>query len=477
MTLRNPLLYLSFVVLIGMRIFTIHNSFDSIPFARASVTNWLNNDWYLSQSVPYRFLFNVVAGYFYEFTNFWTAFFSLKVLQFGLLALAFSRLLPKFGLGLLTSLLFLAIFSSNQSMVAGEWMYGDSDTKPFAYICFLFSMSFLFEQKYKRSAFLMGLSASFHVLVGGYLSIVYFLVYLVKFREQLLRVIGPYVGGALIAFYAVFLELSGNSNPNDDLIYVLSRVPHHVFPDWKFSRWVYEYLFFNVLFLWVYFKGKSQSLKTLVLFPLFSNVFWILGLIVYYSGNYAALKYYFFRVPDTLIPFSAFLILCIFLDKWIKKYKFLHYISSFFILFAITTHLIRGISATDTNDHQDVYEWIKENTPKNAVFLTDPTDSLFYINAERAVVASYKHSPQKNSFFNEWLERLEFVTDASLSRTKPIKKKDLREAYRLRNPDKNFDLYEKFGVSYVVSEIPITSERFKEVYEGKFLRIYEVQRN
>ncbi len=94
------LLFLIFFILIGTRIFTVHNAFDSLPSARAFVSSWLSQDWYLSQPVPYRFLFNIPAGWLYELTNFWATFFTLKIFQFGLFAYIFSKLLPRFGMSL-----------------------------------------------------------------------------------------------------------------------------------------------------------------------------------------------------------------------------------------------------------------------------------------------------------------------------------------------------------------------------------------
>jgi hypothetical protein len=196
-----PLLML--LVLIGTRAFTIHNAFDSLPSARAFVSDWLSTDWYLSQKVPYRFLFNVPAGLIYEWTNFWTSFFSLKFIQLGLFAYIFSKLLPRLGLGLASSLVFLFIFSSNQSMVAGEWIYGDSDSKPFAYLMFFFGLNYLLEKRYLLSSAFLGLAASFHVLVGGYLSILYFAVRLIQTRKISFKELLVYAIGGLGAIFAI----------------------------------------------------------------------------------------------------------------------------------------------------------------------------------------------------------------------------------------------------------------------------------
>ena len=467
---------LIFLVLMGTRAFTFHNSYDSLPSARAFVSDWLANDWYLSQKVPYRFLFNVPAGFLYEFTNFFFAFFSLKVIQFALFAVAFSKLLPKVGLGVLGSLVFLLFFSSNQSMVAMEWIYGDSDAKPFAYLFFFFALNSYFDKKYDRGAFFMGLSSSFHVLVGGYLSIAYFLVRFFQDKNISFKECFWFLVGALGAIWAVIYELSSPSYPSADLIYVFMRVSHHVVPDWKLSGWIFEYILFNILFLVVWFKTKSRMTKALVSFPLISNIFWILGLVVYSNGHYDSLKYYFFRVGDTLFPFVAFLLIVRYLESFIKNPKVAKslVIIVMLIVSGIFTKRLQEFISKD-EELADAYVWIRDHTAKDAVFMVDPTTSNFYVKAERPMLVSYKNFPQLKKHFEESLERLEFATQLKLDRTKEMDRATMSRAYSERNPEKDLEKFKTYQVDYVMSKNPISSEFYKLVFSGKNSYIYQLK--
>ena len=470
-----PLLML--FVLIATRAFTIHNAFDSLPSARAFVSDWLSTDWYLSQKVPYRFLFNTPAGLIYEWTNFWTSFFSLKFIQLGLFAYIFSKLLPKLGLGMASSLVFLFLFSSNQSMVAGEWIYGDSDGKPFAYLMFFFGLNYLLEKRYLLSSAFLGLAASFHVLVGGYLSILYFAVRLIQNRKIGLKELLVYGIGGAGAIFAIFYELSLPLPPvKMDYVYVMMRVPHHVLPNWKLIGWLPEYIIYNLIFIFTYKKTNSVPLKTLILFVLLSNIFWITGLSVYWLGKYEMLKYYFFRVADTLFPFTAFLVIAHYLDKFFDYSKKVSALIIVIILsictFQFSTRAKVFFSSPDKN--ADMYEWIKKNTKKDAVFLVDPTISDFYISAERPMVISYKNFTQIKSYFPEALERLKFASQLELDHQKPLERDLLSKSYKDRDPELNFANYSTYNVSYVVSEKSIPSERFKLVFTGLHNQIYQV---
>lgn len=52
------------------------------------------------------------------------------------------------------------------------------------------------------------------------------------------------------------------------------------------------------------------------------------------------------------------------------------------------------------------FDWISANTPQQAQFLVDPSELYFYIYAQRAMLVSWKHSPQSAAAILEWYERL-----------------------------------------------------------------------
>lgn len=457
-----------------LRAFTIHNSYDLLPSARAFVSDWLNHDWYLSQIVPYRLLFNIIVGHLYSITeSFWITFFGIKILLFSLYGLVFSRLLPKFGLQLFGILVFIFIFSSNQSMIAMEWIYGDVDTKSFAYLLFFFALNDLLEKRYFRSCFFMGLSASFHVLVGGYLSILFFAILVFSEKQLTWKNVLIYVVGATMAFYSMAHQLLSSADSAADLVYVLMRVPHHVLPNWKLLSWLPEYLLYNFLFIIVLIRTKNRSLKILCKFLLLSNIFWFAGFFIYFSGKIALLKIYFFRVTDTLFPFGSILLLALLIQNHVHKFsKAIIGLMFSFMIFQFSSKC--NDFRHSLKENEELYQWIKSSTPEKATFLVDPTWTDFYMKAERAMVVSYKHSPQRNELFNDYLERLNFASSTDLNRNKPLDKKLLEEGYKNRNPNQKKEFYTKYNVDYVLAQNPVNCSFCQLVYRNKNYYVYKL---
>ncbi|GEM_PF-6017172 len=377
---------------------------------------------------------------------------------------------------LLSYTVFIFVFSSNQSMVAGEWIYGDPDPKSFAYLCFFFGLNSYFDKKFMRSSFLLGVACSFHVLVGGYLSLLYFGMKLIQTKKLAFKETGVYLLGAALGVYAVVNELTIGSNHSLDLIYILMRVPHHVVPEWKLHGWIFEYIIYNLIFIFCYRTTKSQFVKSLILFPLLGNIFWIAGLVFHHSGHPEFLKYYLFRVTDTLFPFTAFLLISLSIDRYLNySKKVAATLTSLFLVICCYQFTVRfsHFSISDKK-YGDVYSWIRENTPKEANFLINPAFSNFYVDAERGVLATYKNFPQLKNYFLESIERLEFASQVKLDRGLALNRDLLKEGYENRDPVLNFSNYKKYDIGYVMSDKLISSEHFLLVYQGKNAYVYQV---
>src|SRR5690606_3365508 len=233
-----------------------------------------------------------------------------------------ARIYEKLNVSLLVLIISFTYFLNNQSLVAMEWIVGDSDAKPVAYILFFFALKdFISNKLSSKTFFLLGLSASFHVLVGGYLSITFFLALLFFKIIPKVKWILAFLLGSSIALYAVFYELGQAGVPLADQIYIFTRLSHHLVPDWDVNRWLWKYVLFNGFLIWGYLK-KDEVWKRFISLALITNIFWIMGLVVYYLGYHHLLKYYFFRVPDSLIPFTSYLVITsLLLEKVPSKFK------------------------------------------------------------------------------------------------------------------------------------------------------------
>lgn len=85
-----------------------------------------------------------------------------------------------------------------------------------------------------------------------------------------------------------------------------------------------------------------------------------------------------------------------------------------FVVSQINYFLTQGTTSieqieTSTLDDVAMANWIKANTDKKSVFINSPQDIFFYLNYERAMFVSWKHSPQSAKGMVEWYKRLKLV--------------------------------------------------------------------
>jgi hypothetical protein len=69
----------------------------------------------------------------------------------------------------------------------------------------------------------------------------------------------------------------------------------------------------------------------------------------------------------------------------------------------------------ESTDEVALCDWVRANTPVDAVFLTPPQEEAFRLHAQRAVVVNFKCVPQLSGELALWRDRMEAVLDEPLS--------------------------------------------------------------
>lgn len=59
----------------------------------------------------------------------------------------------------------------------------------------------------------------------------------------------------------------------------------------------------------------------------------------------------------------------------------------------------------DDRSYLTLCEWVKTNTPRDAIFLVSPGESMFRLTAQRAIVVNFKSVPQLNAEMPAWRDR------------------------------------------------------------------------
>ena len=422
------------IFLTSFKVNISYNEMDVIPYGRAFYNeDWLKNDWYLSLKTPYRFLFSYPIGFFYDNFGFLKTIYVGRIISYILIAISATKLVNtiSFNKSFIYYLLALAVFFYYFSLGlgAGEWIVGGLDTKVFAYGFTLLSISYFIKNDIKKWLLFSGLTLSFHILIGFY-NLLSFLPLILVLRKndhtyvnQIIKYLPFFIISGSIGIYGIIDLLINTTNSISNIgwdIYVNIRVPHHTIPS-LFSKkiWVF-FILFSTTNIYILLKTNIERLKLLSIYALSTVGISLAGLSVFlFYGNSIILRYYFFRFSDVILPLLTIISISYFISEKIKatsdKIKNISYYStiiaiSVFLIFSIKQIYseVKTISSVELYD-LDMIAWVKNNTSTDDIFIVNPNSNMFYINYERPIFVSWKHSPQNNDDIIEWYNRLKLL--------------------------------------------------------------------
>ncbi len=109
-------------------------------------------------------------------------------------------------------------------------------------------------------------------------------------------------------------------------------------------------------------------------------------------------------------------------------------------------------------------QWVKDNTPEDALFLVPPEEQSFRLHAQRAIIVNFKGVPQLNAELVVWRDRLQDVLD--LDDLTVLQGKNLYDTldnisirYRQSLPDHLIAVADKYDAEYLLTESPIKNPR------------------
>lgn len=424
------------------KILSRHNERDTLVFARHTFDpSYISGDWYLSQSIPYRLLFDYPFGWLTSKIPMHTASLLIGIFFIMLFAAAVQYLAGTRKVSWLPVLPLMVLFSVKQYFVAQEWMIGAVETKPFAYIFAIAALGAFINKKYLPAFLLSGLSVSFHLLVGGYSCICLFFCWLINenyFRKDFFKIIRSFTVFPVIiapSLYLILQQMKTDSYGVDSvraaLIYVTLRVPHHTLPSEWGWKWIITLTGFTLFFIILRLRSRDEKLKIISGYAIGALVLFYSGLCIYAAGKTELMKYYFFRYPAVILPFLTGIIILFYLSELYARFSTapgrIRIItrSTAYITAAATTVFcvstaINDIRTTMKNplphrvsapaDFINCANWIRTNTSPDSIFLNNPSNMNFYLFAERSVLVSYKHSPQTDRYIIEWYDRISAIT-------------------------------------------------------------------
>ena len=429
-------------------------------------SDFLLNDITFSTPPSERWFFNHIFGIFTLFLSIEVIGWVGRIVCWIILLWQLLRLGKRWEIPLwLISLSIFLWLCFEQSVVADEWIIGAFEAKCIAYICLLFALDKFCDKEYILPSILLGLTFSFHPLVGLW-GISATILALIICRWDFKKVFK-------ITFIAAIFSLPGliplmlakfnGASPSMETLKFLELVvfPYHFDSfDWARSN-ILLLGFFLTFCLFVVFQNKTdEKLKFLNSFLAVLGLFFAIGIVLRFFERFDLLEF----MPTRLFPVFALLFFFFalskaFQDKLYKNPVFIIIFAGILFLFVWTNPLFRTVDQVkrtygawnkELDDTAKSFIWLKENTPNGTIVIAPPWRCDFWYLSERAEVISYCQPTYTN--LEEWKKRL----DELLGESKPengIRENEELEAYYNKLSKKQIDkIAEKYDANYFVSE-------------------------
>jgi hypothetical protein len=495
------LLIFIFIFLNTFSLVLDENEENYFALARAFMDHdWIPGAVSLKDVAGARIIFESIIGLVLRFATFE----QVAVFGRGLVAILFAfplaKIFKKLRFTNLEAIFLLQIICvvTHQSFFAKEWIFGAFETKAISYLFIFFSLSYLIYNRYFLSVLFSAFAVYFHFLVGGWYALILFF-YLLISRTPLKTILGYCLTfAAVTAPFGIYLAttyLADNPDVIDGVqvsrIYVYMRNPHHLdmirqLHNWGSSAQVGVTLsfLFGILCFRLYSSSRDSIIRKLTLLNLilFSQQFLSL-LIALFDKSGAYLKFYPYRTSS--LSFVLMLLLLILLFKGSNFWQTRHFSQQSpakmpsagpkpAIIFFMTICIIAGLGiklnknfnesykvispSPKASARIDLYAWIKQNTPRDAVFLDlneKVRENLDFIRkTERDSFSVYKFVPTSNRLIYDWYQRM-------LEKERVVK--DLAYLPKLK---------QKYCIDYLVTKTPLQDKSFQLVYHNDYYYLY-----
>jgi hypothetical protein len=422
-----------------------------------------------------------------------------RVISWAALAWAWQRLswrlVPRPYVAVLSAALFVGL---NQYLhMAGEWVVGGVEAKCFAYALVLWALSELVVGRWNLAWVLLGAATAFHPLVGGWSTLVYAGVWLLDTPRTMsfVSMLPALIVGGLLGLVGVVPALMLTWNVPADVvgessrIYVFDRLPHHLAPLSMPAAEMQRRLIGHaalvsvfvvlVVLLWRMRERDDASgsrlsisresyrrVRRIELFGEGAVILALVGLaieIVLMSDPLMAaklLRYYWFRLSDFAMPMAVALQIAVLIAAAFERRRTWAVpalgaaivLASIFPVAASWTRLQNPVPPSENKivDYaawRDACDWVADNAPTNALFLTPRLNLSFKWWTGRPEVVNRKDIPQDAAGIVEWQRRLKDIY------TMRIGDEDISvDSVGALGTERVKELAKKYGAQFVLSD-------------------------
>ena len=439
-TIAACLVFVSIVVLCWSAFVETDEELYLLGSRRVADPNFLAVDWTWSRLPPTSALFDHLVAPLWSFLDAFAIVNLGRLLFWGLMAWSITLLAKTIRLPAWSVVVGFTIWLLwRQSLgTCGSPLQG-FQPKSFAYPLVFFALTFAIRGEVVWAGIAAGLSAVFHVIVGGWACLALFSSMLVNRRlftpRQLaifLLSAAPFVVPLLVAVGMFRMaDASGGDQGRMSEIYAVFAMPHccdasyFMAPSRIPLAWLRAAVVFALAPVPVFAWPHRRGAMILGAFTVMLIGFFIVGLIAERLELHGVLTLYPYQLGNAIPALFLFM----FVGGWIAvqgfstrhRWAIAVPVLAGAIWLMLDAHVEQGlverpqvffeqvrvmrlVSPTMTELDQ-LFEWIRTNTPRNSVFIT-PLIHEFWPYAERAQVASMRHPPLDRRII-EWKERLE----------------------------------------------------------------------
>ncbi|MDO4570878.1 MAG: hypothetical protein Q4D38_10870 [Planctomycetia bacterium] len=396
---------------------------------------------------------------------------------------------------------FLLVFFHSVTSIAGEWIWGTAEAKPFAYAFVLLALASGVRERWNRMWIFLGLASMCHILVGGWSVVALFVAWVVSRGSISLSLRrswrGMLIGGA-IALPTFLSVASINYGSLESICHAanviyLERVPHHLIL--SSGDYISLAVFAVALFCTLYRSLFDNSKNLLFYWGVGTLFIAFMGQILYIGYLFAPdsfvglLRFYWYRISS-----GGFLILMpIIVLEGLRRLRIDmprvgNICTAALILVAgacIWEEGFKNIYATCTStpDDEDPQEyadwveacdWVEKSVPPDAIVLAPVEEPTFAWHACRPCVANWKDLPIRAVDIVEWHRRMRYICQSERVR-EAIKKSERGEIDILeRIPrEKILDVCHEFKADYILAESDAPWD-FPPVFENKSYKVFAV---
>ncbi|MFK7820835.1 MAG: DUF6798 domain-containing protein, partial [Planctomycetaceae bacterium] len=424
-----------------------------------------------------------------------------------LLAIAWVSLTKRLTRSAASSIPALLIFLGLHQVqdLSGEWLVGGIEGKVPSWAFGFLAVRFSLDRCWIRAGCLLGLSVSFHPVVGGWVTLTVVGGWLInrlpaeRFAEKeprrlLIGIVSslifaaPGLSGAAAALKANEVPEGLRTEVRDvdhlqakaNYIQVFGRLTHHLDPlEFGTNSWLW-YAFLGIASLTLIKTTPSLS-RSDRLWPIIASgtIIALIGLLAAWGprpglemNGHAIrakfLKLYPFRYLDLMLPAMVGIQLANALhqNRWLggKTRQLAVAIAIGISVFLTAPKNSAASSSANQNDWQKACQWIDANTDPKSLYVTPRESKTFKWHANRAEWINHKDMPQEAAGIVEWNRRLWAMQAWRQNSIKDDSAYSKLDMYRLRNLTSA-----DYLLTYRIGPIEL-----EPVYENETYRLYRL---